>query len=170
MNRIIFLDVDGVLNSAQTWKGPHADYTATLDPDMCDIFADIVKKTEATVVLSSTWRLFKDSRGFIKLVQWLADRDIVIHSFTPNLHKAAGWSDSMSFTQRGNEIAIWLENHREEFPNPSFVIIDDDSDMLPSQKLFFVHTTFRDGLTVRHADKAIRILCEDNLTLGEKSV
>ena len=161
MNRIIFLDVDGVLNSAQTWKGPHADSTATLCPVMCDEFARVVRTTGATVVLSSTWRLFTEHRAYAKLTAWLLERDITIHSHTPNHNTSRG---------RGSEIATWLEEHREEFPNPHFVIIDDDSDMLPRQKPFFVRTTFRDGLTVQHADGVIQILCEDNLTLGGKKV
>jgi hypothetical protein len=152
MAKIIFLDVDGVLNCKKTWSGPHKDGMATLCPDMCDRLGDIVKQTKAIVVLSSSWRLMKDSNQYRKLVSWLAKRDISIHSHTK-------W---LSSKDRGHEIAAWLEDHEHEFPRKevTFVILDDDSDMLYWQRSSFVHTSFKDGLTERHAAKAIRILNE----------
>ena len=148
--KIIFLDVDGVLNCEQTWKGPHEDGFATLDPDMCDRLARIVQETGAIVVLSSTWRLF-GGPPLEKLTRWLLEREIVIHSHTKDL--------SHDTLVRGEEIACWLIDHAEEFPplEREFVILDDDSDMLDWQKPNFVHTSFKDGLTENHMKKAIRI-------------
>jgi len=175
MHKIIFLDVDGVLNCQKTWTGPHADSVATLCPDMCDRLQRIVQETNAIVVLSSTWRMF-NGRGRKKLTKWLAERDITIHSQTKDLSivwQAEQGTLHESFQgqvndtwgkphrpERGDEIALWLKEHEAEFPRleREFVILDDDSDMLPSQRQNFVHTSFKDGLTERHAAKAIRIL------------
>ena len=161
MHKIIFLDVDGVLNCQKTWTGPHADSFATLCPDMCDRLKRIVDETNATVVLSSTWRLF-EGKGLTKLREWLDARGITIHSQTKDLSMQIGWGNVRAC--RGDEIALWLEEHEDEFPRleREFVILDDDSDMLPSQKPNFVHTSFKDGLTEAHAKKAIRLLNEDD--------
>jgi len=155
MHKIIFLDVDGVLNCAATWDGPHADGFDTLDPAMCDNLAQIVRATQAIVVLSSTWRLYDDT-GLAKLTVWLAERDITIHSHTKDL------SLTDPHVSRGKEIALWLDEHEEEFPRleRNFVILDDMTDMLHSQKSSFVHTSNKDGLTQAHVDKAIKILTE----------
>lgn len=161
MNKIIFLDVDGVLNCSKTWQGPHEDGFATLCPDMCDRLKRIVDETNATVVLSSTWRLFP-GKGIDKLRAWLLEREIVIHSQTKDLSMEIGWGNVRAC--RGDEIAMWLDDHASEFPplEREFVILDDDSDMLPSQKPNFVHTSFKDGLTDAHAAKAIRILNDES--------
>ena len=67
--RLLFLDVDGVLNSSESRarnydaRASQGGEPAGLDgidaPDgaMCDFLADIVRRTGARVVLSSTWRL-----------------------------------------------------------------------------------------------------------------
>jgi hypothetical protein len=155
MNKIIFLDVDGVLNWQETWQGPHKDSCSTLDPDCCDELKRIVKATKATIVLSSTWRLsFPDGRNAIKLKDWLSDRGLTIHSLTPNL-----WDEYGTVMCRGHEIKRWLDGHKTEFPDPQFVILDDDNDMNPDQQEFFVQTSFQNGgLTPELADKAIEIL------------
>ena len=68
--------------------------------------------------------------------------------------------------ERGHEIQDWLDdnNHRIE----QYVILDDDNDFLPSQRLDFVRTAnninhpdaidIGYGLTKICAEKAIRIL------------
>lgn len=141
---IIFLDVDGVLNCGDTFSGPNGDGGNTLDPVMCDRFAEIVKKTGAIVVLSSTWRLFNTD----KLKRWLGDRGVVIHSHTPRL------PDNI----RGDEIQKWLDDNSNQFPNPKFVILDDEPDMLPSQLPFLVQTNFKTGLLDNHVTQVVSLL------------
>jgi hypothetical protein len=152
MNKIIFLDVDGVLNCEKTWKGPYVDGYDTLDPDMCDLFQDIVQKCNpCIVVLSSTWRLFPGP-GLDKLNNWLNQRGITIHSHTPDLSRDVGeWR-----VLRGTEIDMWLEkNHLS--PN-RILILDDASDFYEWQRPFHVQTLWDIGLTRELADKAIQIL------------
>ena len=74
--KIIFLDIDGVLNS-ETWarlmkfgctpkvnqfkfkndKGKEYAKLARLDPSSVNLLNDLCKMTKAKVVISSTWRL-----------------------------------------------------------------------------------------------------------------
>ena len=161
MNKIIFLDVDGVLNCSSDWSGPHADSVSTLDPVKCDELARVVRETEATVVLSSTWRLPFAAKSRRKLVLWLKERDVIIHDFTPDLTIGViGWGEARR-PMRGDEIKHWLDANASDFPDPRIVIIDDDSDFLDEQMPFFVHTSFLDnpgGLTPELANKAIEIL------------
>jgi histidinol phosphatase-like enzyme len=156
-HKIIFLDVDGVLNCGKTWEGPHEDGLSTLDPVLCDRLATIVQETGAIVVLSSTWRLFP-GEPLEKLTWWLRMRGIHIHSHTKDLSMQIGWGNVEAC--RGDEIALWLEEHEDEFPRleREFVILDDDSDMLPLQRPHHVHTSFKDGLTEAHMLKAIGML------------
>jgi len=153
VNKIIFLDVDGVLNSNATFKGPWADGGNALDPDMCDEFARIVRETDATVILSSTWRFVDEYVD--KLREWLLGRGVVIHDFTPDLSKR-GWGSV--HIRRETEIDIWLEGHKHDFPEPRFVIIDDYDEFSEEQKRFWVETDDKIGLTPALADKAIEIL------------
>lgn len=57
--------------------------------------------------------------------------------------------------ERGAEIQAWLDAHPEV---TKYVIIDDQSDMLPSQMNNFVKVNQWYGLTMQDANKAINIL------------
>lgn len=150
--KIIFLDVDGVLNCRDTFSGPHADGHFTLDPDMCDRFKEIVDSCwpiTPIVVLSSTWRLFEENRT--KVTNWLLERGITIHSQTPKIRR-----DS-EMIMRGEEINKWFAD-RPQLNVSKFIILDDDSDFTQEQKPFHVHTSFQDGLTWEKTQEAIRKL------------
>ena len=155
MNKVIFLDVDGVLNDEYTLYGPHKDGFQGLDPDMCDQFARVVHETKAVVVLSSTWRIVGGD-ALEKLERWLADRGVKIHSHTPALSKGP-WGEMR--VSRGTEVQLWLEAYRDEFPGPRILILDDVPDFTRKQLPFLVLTDDRNGgLTQELADKAIAVL------------
>lgn len=147
--KIIFLDVDGVLNCDKTWEGPWADGTNTLDPTLCDNFARIVLACRPDrVVLSSTWRLFRHANdgSWSKLNSWLKERGVTIDDVTPDL----------SPDIRGQEIHSWLRDNGHE--QASILILDDDNDFLDDQRPFHIHTNFKSGLTADLADAAIVVL------------
>ena len=52
MKKVIFLDVDGVLNSSRTL---HEDIS--LEDDLILNLKELVDKTKAKIILSSSWRL-----------------------------------------------------------------------------------------------------------------
>ena len=52
MKKVIFLDVDGVLNSAKTL---YED--SSLEDNLILNLKELVNKTEAKIILSSSWRL-----------------------------------------------------------------------------------------------------------------
>ncbi len=61
--KIIFLDVDGVLNCHNTFKKQHEKYIKTgiweieIELSKVKLLKQIVDNTNAKIVLSSTWRL-----------------------------------------------------------------------------------------------------------------
>ncbi len=159
MTKIIFLDVDGVLNSNVLWDEHKRLYELTgnqrkfpeddIDHDACVLLKLIVSKTNAKVVISSTWRF----NYYDFLVQHLKKYDIDVIGKT-----GRGCSECV----RGNAILTWLKDNKELVGDywvyKNYVILDDDSDMLYWQKDNFVHINNDTGLTNDYVDSIISIL------------
>lgn len=115
---VLFLDIDGVLNS-QAFYGRRNETRQSfrdLDPSCIECLNEITAKSGARIVISSTWRL---TPRFPELVAHLKGQGIAgeIVGRTPRLpHPAV----------RGDEIFAWMETQIEW---PRFAILDDDSDM-----------------------------------------
>lgn len=142
---VLFLDVDGVLNSNAWYEsfGWQNIPRPPLDREAVARLDRIVRETGTVIVLSTSWR------GEKRLPQWLCEHGCcgVVVGRTPRLSGI-----------RGNEIAAWLNRkahcgvavHR-------FCILDDSDDMgdlLPH----LVQTSQDDGLQDRHVDQAIAML------------
>lgn len=135
--RVLFLDVDGVLNSrAYVYRMRAKDKKYRLwldvDPIAVALLKRIVEETGCKVVLSSTWRLYKDSRDMVrnKVVRYI--------DCTADLQRGS----KRGIVPRGEEVKLWLDQHPEV---THYAILDDDSDFLPGQWHF--KTTFNEGLT-----------------------
>lgn len=138
--KVVFLDVDGVLNSVRDY------YSVELTTDSHFILLkELIDRTGAKIVLSSSWRIGLSIRG--DLVQRLAEYGLEIYDTTPVLY--------FEGRKRGDEIRAWLDKH-EEVTN--FVILDDDSDMCEFTKTNLVKTDTNFGLNKRHVEKAVEIL------------
>lgn len=158
---IIFLDVDGVLNSHQYFeerekqKSQDSDYIISMksdiDPEAVKRLNRICEATGAKIVVSSVWRRGRLYDILLEVLEEYGCKDRVI-----GVTGYRGCSDCL----RGNEIHRWMKDNIEEYYNfKNYVIIDDDGDMLYWQKDNFVHTSSeRGGLTEELADKAIEIL------------
>lgn len=130
--KIIFLDVDGVLNMHIS-GGLYA-----LNRKRVQLLEKLIKETGAFIVLSSTWR--KDTKAFKKLSRNLGYRGLKIYDVTPDF----SFKKNGERAYRGHEIQDWLNLHPEV---EQYVIIDDDADMLDSQLRNFVQTDGNIGLT-----------------------
>lgn len=132
--KILFLDVDGVLNSHKT-GGRYALKRACLKR-----LEKIVKETGCDIVLSSTWR--KDAYALKRLRRVLKYRNIFIKDITPD------FSD-VHHLVRGDEIHEWMVRHltRAEWGTIKIAILDDDSDMLDFQLKDFFQTDGEYGMT-----------------------
>lgn len=156
---VVFLDIDGVLNSAiffelnfkdkQSYETREDIALSMIDPKSVENLNSIIKQvSNVQIVISSTWR-----RGYTKeelntfLRQKGLSKDIL--GCTP--------AYNFKYCVRGNEIKGWLESNR---PMGFFryIILDDDSDMLYEQRNNFLHIDSYAGLTPNHAYKSVRFL------------
>ena len=151
--KIIFLDVDGVLNYIGCKSHAYGYYF--VEDDKIKLLKEIIDRTEAQIVLSSSWRVERfDKYKFIKpykyklyhkLVKKLNEYGLTILSHTPVLHE---W--------RGKEIDQWLKNWDGEVIE-NFVILDDRYDMDPYMDKL-VQTSLSVGLTREAVEQAVKIL------------
>lgn len=130
--KVLFLDVDGVLNNLDDFKTQQGNGTYVLCEKKIKLLHQIIDELGLTVVLSSTWRLHTDH------MDYLYNQGAIQQRF---MHK--DWRTPAVFgcRPRGVEIQEWLEDHPEV---TAYVIVDDDSDMLDEQMPRFVHTSFQD--------------------------
>lgn len=119
--KIIFLDIDGVLNSEIYEASRREDCgDGYIDLSRVKLLADIVNATGAKIVLTSSLRLDWDKNPDLcdkdgkYINQCLARYGLSIMDKTPFFSL---------FTERRKEILNWLSNHRSEVE--SFVILDD---------------------------------------------
>lgn len=137
--KILFLDIDGVCNSAEWARAGNSLWNGT-DPQLVQHVRRIIKETGCMVVLSSTWRMYAESRATVK-------RDVChFIDCTVDMQRGGKWG----VADRGLEIQEWLDRHPDV---TQYAILDDNSDMLPHQWLF--QTTWEKGITTEIADAVI---------------
>ena len=148
--KIIFLDIDGVLNSqrsavANSDYGRIMDHDSwnSLDPIAIKLLQHVCNETGADCVLSSTWRILAKKEDIIAFQEFLG---VNIIDVTPRSLDGI----------RGGEIKRWLDNCKE--PVEAFCIVDDDSGMLPEQEFNFVQTDERIGLTWQNYEDIMAVL------------
>jgi len=136
--KIIFLDVDGVLNSEQD----RFSWTIESDKHLI-LLACIVRRTDAKIVVSSSWRN-------CSLLDTLKKR---LNDFSMSVFDVTGYNKNGI---RGLEIKEWLDNHNDI---ESFVILDDEvfdiKEHFPNN---FVQTSMEVGLQKEDVEKCIAIL------------
>lgn len=152
--KIIFLDIDGVLNCASEYgtvknKLPNIPGYWLHVPELIERFNKIIDATGAKIVVSSTWRIGETIDSMRAVLSSMGVKGELI-GLTPNF--------STAYSVRGNEIKSWIDTNIDRGQFQNYVIIDDDSDMLYWQKDNFVNTNGQVGLTDRDCMKAIRIL------------
>lgn len=164
MMKVIFLDIDGVLNT-QDWHSrmtkdtPRDEFGWVFDPVAVENLGHVVKETGASIIISSSWKFL----GLAKLREMWKIRNLpgTILDITPNTVSDevllnANLDEMELGVCRGNEIKEWLSRHKGEVSN--YVIIDDFDDLLPEQEDHVVLTDTLIGITKFDAEKAIAIL------------
>lgn len=127
--RVLFLDVDGVINSEATLQKCGGGILG-IDPYLAFLVGKIsLAIPDLKVVLSSSWRHFEHGREQVE------EQCVSIFDVTPGL----GFG-----TIRGDEIRAWLDSHPEV---EKYAILDDNSDMRPEQFNNFFQTSWKTGIT-----------------------
>lgn len=157
--KLIFLDVDGVLNSLST-KAEIEGYTFVSD-ELIALLKQIVDATDAKIVLSSTWRRGWYCKEHVANPDSQDLQDIrMFDALNAKLH--AFGIELMSYTddfgRRGQEIDAWLRAWNGE-PIESYVILDDmgGAEMRPHSR-YLVQTSIGGGMNEKHAARAIKLL------------
>lgn len=145
--KVIFLDIDGVLNSKRFFLGSKID--SKIDPNCVSQLNTLIEETGAKIVISSSWRITHSKK---EIREALAE-----HGFKGSI---IGYTETLDVwgngpAPRGVEIKSFLQkNNRIK----NYVILDDESDMLFDQRNNFVQTSGDEGLTQNDVSKCIEIL------------
>lgn len=166
--KVIFLDIDGVLNSVDSmisfynWTpiGTKEQMEDRLDPVSIGLLRRLCLGTGAKIVVSSTWRRGRIKEDFLEIFAGYGWGDFPYLDKTP-----IGYSiNPIGERTRGHEIQYWLDNNG----NPEYIILDDDSDMLESQKDRFIHCSNINGFRSKHYCQALRLFGQPDVRLEEQ--
>lgn len=141
--KVIFLDIDGVMNSCFS-KTSTVHENLAFDPNCVAHLYKIIAATDAKVVLSSSWRIGET-------IETISNRVLSHYGLDKYLIGMTPFQDFEC--TRGEEIKQWLSKNSCD----SFVILDDDNDM-GSYTPYLVRTKTKYGLQAYHVQKAIDIL------------
>lgn len=135
MIKVLFLDIDGVVNKRENFNPTNKDTLYPLDSYCTFLVGRIQLQTNCKVVLSSSWRHNEEA------VDQVSKRVIELLDITPT-----------SRNYRGDEVQMWLDKHPEV---DKYAILDDDIDFYVYQAPHYFKTRFEDGLTDDIAEAVI---------------
>lgn len=151
LRRILFLDIDGVCNSA---KDRNPDY---MNPNNLDILNELQDELGFEIVLSSTWRMIFDFETFnVKFLRFGAKSPVIDytpHQFQlPDEDMGDGYYGYGGWSLRGDEIQAWLTKHGlVPGENCSICILDDlGGEHFKHLMKYHIKTSMKDGLHKGH--------------------
>lgn len=160
--KLIFLDFDGVLNSRKWMEDFHqkvrehnkpestilVEPEDALDPAPVALINQLVEKSGAKVIISSSWRILHGLESLNKILK-NAGATFEASDITPR-----------TYEERGLEIQMYLDYLSSKGDVvESFVIIDDDSDMAHFLNTkHFIKTAFEFGFMEWHLEEALKVL------------
>lgn len=154
--KLIFLDVDGVLNNNDT-RVTTKDGWCFVDDELVSRLSEIVHKTGAKVILSSTWREgwnkkdeSKNASYFNELRDKLLEYDVHLFDKTPEVSRTH---------IRGDAIGEWFGSI--DYDVESYIILDDYNDM-GCFSSHLLQTAGGRGLTEEDVEMAITYLNKKN--------
>ena len=163
MRKIIFLDIDGVLNS-NFWNEEHQKEISEgklIDKAKVELLALLVKKTEAEIILHSGWRFWFDDAmrplrpEAARLVELLAGEKLQIAGVTPDLTTEEIRRTKKFSLVKADEILLWLETHSDI---DGWVVLDDLTLHNAHVEKHQVKTDQTVGLTLENVAEAEKIL------------
>lgn len=163
MSKILFLDIDGVLNS-NFWNENHqreiSDGTL-IDAEKVSLLARLIKKTNSKIVLHSGWRSWFDPElkplriEARRLIELLEKENLHIDGTTPDLTTEEIRKTKKFSLVKADEILLYLKTH----PDVTGWVVLDDLDLHNAQVMQHqVKPDQATGLTAHDVEKAIEIL------------
>ena len=150
-NKILFLDIDGVLNSKIFYKYIYKreDTSSRFDPYCVILVKKLVEEFDLKIVITSTWRVGSINR----LIKELEE-----NNFRDYLHK--DWlTPVVRPASRGKEIGLWLDKHPEV---QQYLILDDNHKLLEYQMCKFIQTNINLGMVQESYTQARNLLLSYN--------
>lgn len=148
MCKVIFLDVDGVLNNLD-WAKKMKDEEGVsvfreniLEERALRLLKRLVDSTGARIIVSSAWRRIPTAYG--DLISQLEHFGMQVFDKTPYVGG-----------ERGNDITAWFKRHPGKY---SYAILDDDSDMGAHMEHLVQTNFYHRGLTGDHVNRCIELL------------
>ncbi len=154
-DKIIFLDIDGVLcpypEWQQDWVGNQNDQ---FDAVCCKYLRDILDRTGAKIVMTSSWRLFPENANnmWLQFCRFGIPWDTVVGN-TPDLQGNRAIKTHLEL--RWAEIRDYIERFRIE----KYIILDDFN-LERFDKAHLIRTQRYTGLTAKLRDVCIRKLSD----------
>ncbi len=183
-SKLIFLDIAGVMHSSRLYKQHSIEelenmrdvYGDAFDPLSASLINKLIAKTGANIVIVSETK--DEGRDWAKAFWDSRNMDGEVVGTTPHLTFTAKGSRAQAIVPRGTEIQWYLENYhnfryydkswynnidyantlKERCTIESYVIINDDNDILYEQRSNFVECDNTNGFTQKEYRKALRIL------------
>lgn len=166
--RVLFLDIDGVLNSGEYMRErrhiprptPHS-----IDATTVPRLNAVTDRTGAVIVVSSSWRLQKPEHDPSPV--WRLRRILGAHGVTGEIldttpHLVDGSHDCPPWRKwalpRGHEIQAWLDTRTDV---EAFAIVDDNSDMAHLADRL-VRTDWEHGLLDEHVERLCALLARQH--------
>lgn len=149
--KVIFLDVDGVLNSAE-------QNSTLIDKSNLILLKSLVVQTDAKLVLHSGWRLMFDANGnplkpkATFLLEELNKEGLTLYAFTDDMSKFVNNRNVTKLKEQA--ILDWVENHEVE----RWVVLDDIVFVNDIVKHHSIRVNGKLGLTKWNVELAISLL------------
>lgn len=164
--KVIFLDVDGVLNSS-FWNDSHQREISEgiyVNPEQVRLFGELVADTGAEVVLHSGWRFWLDedlsanrleAQNFLDLLE---EESVYLYSCTPDLTTEVIRRTKQFSLVKAEEIKQWIAIHPDI---EQWIVLDDLPLHDDEVELHQVRTDSAVGLTTADVELARNMLQEE---------
>ena len=154
--KVIFLDIDGVLNSDDYFLqrhdddrlNPHGYPLSEFDPYPVKLLNNLTDLTGAKIVLSSDWRKDASLQQLKNLFEKVGITGELIGK-TPILRNNRLYGETI----RGDEVSKWLAD--THYKVESYIIIDDNNDFGMDQQKQFIKTNGITGFTKKDYELAL---------------
>jgi hypothetical protein len=146
--KVIFLDIDGVLNDCWTIEKSPAGFTG-IDDEKVELLRELVDETDSKLVLTSTWKgvFLEGYKDGVYLRNKLAAAHLRIYDTTAEMDG-----------KRAKEIESWLSIERDEAVEDYIILDDFDWQFNEEMKSHLLLMSGDTGLTKERKEMAKEML------------
>ena len=163
MYNVVFLDIDGVLNSNFWCENNQREISngTLIDKDKVKLLSSLIKTTNAKIILHSGWRFWFDPHlkplrnEAEKLVEIFQGEGLTIDGVAPDLTTEEIRRTKKFSLVKAEEILLWISEHKDL---KNWVIIDDHDLHNSEIEKHQIKTDQTVGLSVEDLKNAERIL------------